>query len=167
METYEVTRKLLSWGPTYEVRAQGSQDVLMTVKGKLFITKPNLTMVKGTEGEELAHMSGNFSRSEFEMTHANQEKLATLSFSGGLASKKSFTLRFAGQEYQAVGGLFATKFACNEPSGQPVFEVAWELSWKDKFILTLHGKLPTEVAVLATVGIHQKYYEGGDIVLPP
>ena len=162
METYVVSRKILSWGPTYEVTASGSEDVLLTVKGKLVTATPKLTMVKAAEGEEVAHMTGNFLRTKFEMTLANKEKLADLTIPT-IAFKKSFTLNMGGQDYKAAGGLLATNFKCNDANGQPLFEVVWELSWKDKFVINIHGAVPKEVAVLATVAIHQKYYEGQEL----
>ena len=159
MESYEVTRKIFSWGPTYQVRAPGSDEVLLTVKQKLLSSRFKLTMVKGTEGEEVAVMTGNYLRTRFKITHANKDELADLTFPF-VAIKQRFTLHMGGQEYKAAGGMLAAKFTCMDTDGQPLFEIKREQrSWKDKFAIHIHGQLPEEVIVFAAVVINQKYYE--------
>jgi hypothetical protein len=156
METYEVSRKLLSLGPTYLVRAPGSDDVLLTIKGAMVSRK--LTLHEGNaEGPELAVMAPNFFGTKWEIVTPKKETLCRLSFPA-IALKKSFTIELGGKEYKADGGFVAVGFKCNDLEGQPLLDVSWELSWTDKFVVKCAAPLTREIATLATAAIHQKFY---------
>ena len=157
METYEVTQKILSFGPTYQVRRPGSDEVLVTVKGKLLSMTPQLNMVEGTEGREVASMKANFLKTKFVITGPNKEEVGTLAFPL-VALKKSFVLTLGRREFKADGGILAGKFTANGASG-PVLEIAKELSLKDKFRVNVAEEIPREVALLAAVAIDQKFFE--------
>src|SRR5262249_36192973 len=126
MQTYEVTQKILSFGPTYEVRAPNSPEVLATVKGKIISVSPKLTMIQGSQGPEIASMKANFAKTKFTMTSADGSESAVLTFPL-IALKKSFVLTVGGQDYKADGGFMATGFKCNDPSGQLVLEITKQL----------------------------------------
>ncbi|HEY3358563.1 MAG TPA: hypothetical protein VGQ83_35275 [Polyangia bacterium] len=158
METFEVTRKLFSWGPAYEVRKAGATELHMTVKGKLLTATPKLTMVQGQDGPAIASLSGNFTRTRFEIKDGGEKSVGTLSFPM-FALKKGFTLTTGGAEYKASGGFLGAAFGCSDAQGQPAFDVKWEPGWADKFVVSAQQPLPPEVLILATVAVHQKYYE--------
>jgi uncharacterized protein YxjI len=158
METYEVTQKLLSFGPQYEVRADHQPDVIMTIKGKLLSATPKLTMVQGTEGAEVAAMNGNFLKTKFECYDANKQLLGVLAFPM-FAFKKGFTLTVGDKEFKADGGFLGGEFKCVDAHGQTVMVIAKQLSLKDKFAVQSTGALPRDVALLAAVAIDQRFFQ--------
>ncbi len=157
METYEVTQKLLSFGPQYEVTAQGSSEVLATVKGKVLTATPKLNMVQGKEGPEVASMAGNFMKTKFECFDANKQALGVLAFPM-FAFKKGFTLTVGANEYKADGGFFGGEFKCSDAQGNVVLVIAKQLALRDKFAVTTNGVLPRDVALLAAIAIDQKFF---------
>lgn len=152
MAEYEISQKLLSLGPTYQVYDPAGQ-LLYTIKGKLLSFTPNLTMVEGADGSAVASMTGNMFRTSFTMSGAEQAVL-TFPLFGFL--KKRFTLEVGGQTYEASGGFTAYSFSCG------AFSVNKKLALKDKFQLHVDDDFPQEVAMLATVAIDQKFFESND-----
>ena len=160
MESYELTQKILSWGPSYEVKNPllPGDDVLVTIKGKLLSASPKLTMVEGTDGAPAASMKGNFMKTKFECFDAGEKPIGTLSFPM-LAFKKGFTLAANGQEYKADGGFLGGEFKCTDAGGNVVMTIAKQLSLRDKFAITTTGALPRELALLAAVAIDQRFFQ--------
>jgi len=158
MQTFEITQKVLSFGPTYQVRAQTSEDVLMTIKGKLLSASPKLTMVEGGEGAEMASMTGNFVKTKFTMHDTQQREIGLLSFPL-MSLKKSFSLKVGDHEYKAEGGFFGGTFKCTDPAGQTVLEISKQASLRDKFAVTVNDPIPAEVALMAAVAIDQRFFE--------
>jgi uncharacterized protein YxjI len=155
MQAYEVTQKILAIGPTYEVRAVGSDAVLYTIRGKLLTFTPKLTLVEGDKGAEIAKLTANFTKTKFTVEGPNP---ATLSFPL-IALKQRMTLQVDGQEYSADGGFLAGAFRCADASGNAVFEILKELSLRDKFRVQIHAALPPIVVLLAAVAIDQRYFQ--------
>jgi uncharacterized protein YxjI len=160
METFELTQKLLSFGPQYEVRdpMQAGQDVLVTIKGKVLSATPQLTMVQGSEGPTAASMKGNFLKTKFECFDAQNQPLGTLAFPM-IQFKKGFTISSAGHEFKADGGFSGGEFKCTDASGNVVMTIAKQLSLRDKFAITTTGALPRELALLAAVAIDQRFFQ--------
>jgi len=158
MQTFEVTQKLLSFGPAYEIREIGNQEVLMTVKGKVLSMTPKLTMLSGTEGPAVAELKANFMKTKFAVTGADGKELGTLIFPL-VQFKKSFTIAVGDAEYKADGGFFGGEFKCTDGQGNPVLVIAKQLSLRDKFAVTTNGALPREVALLAAVAIDQRFFQ--------
>lgn len=158
MQSYEVSQKILSIGATYEVRASGNESILNTVKGKVLSATPKLTMVEGKDGGEVAKIKGNFLKTKFQISDANGQPVATLSFPL-IALKKTFTLNLGGKQYKASGGLTGRAFNCTDESGNVVFQISKELAFKDKFAVTVDDGIPSHAAFLAAVAIDQKYFE--------
>src|SRR5262245_41014036 len=138
MQMYEVTQKILAIGPTYEIRAVGSDAVLYTVRGKLLTFTPKLTLVEGEKGAEIAKLTANFTKTKFTVEGATP---ATLTFPL-IALKQRMTLQIGGQEYAADGGFLAGAFRCADQAGNVVFEILKELSLRDKFRVQIHTDLP-------------------------
>lgn len=156
MESYEVRRKLLSLGPSYEVTRPGEEALLLTVKGTL--TSMKLTLRAGADGPELAQLDPNWLGTTYEMKAPNDEKVATLTFPV-LAFKQSFELVLGSRTLKADGGFLATSFRCVEADGQVAFTVSWQVGWTDQFLVEVQDGFPRDVAVLATIAIQKKFYE--------
>jgi uncharacterized protein YxjI len=158
METYQVTQKVLSLGPTYQVRTPPSDEVKATVKGKLLTAAPKLSMVEGNEGNEIASMKANFLKTKFQIFGADKTEVGTLAFPL-IALKKSFVLTLGEHEYKAEGGILGGHFKCTDARGEVILEIAKELALKDKFSVSVSRDIPREVALLAAVAIDQKFFE--------
>ncbi len=155
MESFEVSRKMLSWGPTYEVRQPGGADTLLTIKGAM--TSRKLVLHENGTGTETGAMAPNLLGTKWEMTTPKKETLAVLVFPA-IALKKSFALQLGGKEYKADGGFLGLGFKCNDLEGQPLLEVSWEPGWTDKFLVQFAHPLTRDIAALVTAAIHQKFY---------
>src|SRR3984957_21059747 len=104
MKKYQVTHILMAVGSVYQVRLPESEDVLMTIKGSLMSPTPKFLMVKGSDGAELASLTGNFIKTKFRIAGADHQELGALSFPA-IAFKKTLVLTVGGRGYTAGGGL--------------------------------------------------------------
>ena len=163
MKAYELTQKILSIGPSYEVREVGNDTVLYTIRGKVLTLTPKLNMVEGKEGAEVAKLTANFTKTKFQIEGAHK---ATLSFPL-LALKQKMALSVDGKEYTADGGFLAGAFRCVDESKNCVFEILKELSLRDKFRVQIHTDLPPVVILLAAVAIDQRYFQDNYADLNP
>jgi hypothetical protein len=159
MQTYELTQKLLSVGPTYEVRQAdtGATDPVVTIRGKLFSATPSLSMQQGSDGPVIGAMKGNFTRTKFEC-HEGDRLVGSLAFPM-LALKKTFTLKNGDKEYQADGGYLAGEFVCKDERGDVVMKITKELSLRDKFRIEASESIPAPLALLAAVAIDQRFFQ--------
>jgi uncharacterized protein YxjI len=158
METYEVTQLLMAVGSTYEVRVTGTEDVVMTIKGTLMTSSPKFTMVKGTEGAELATLTGNFMKTKFQIRGSDKEEMGAMSFPA-VAFKKTLVLTVGGRGYAADGGIMGGRFRCVDNDGALALEISKKMGIRDKFEVNIVGKIPKEVGVLAAVAIHSRFFE--------
>jgi uncharacterized protein YxjI len=158
MQTFELTQRLLSIGPTYEVTALGQADVLTTIRGKLLTLSPKLTMVEGAAGATVAELTANVFKTKFVMKDASGKEVATLSFPL-IQLKKSFVLSAGGQDYKAEGGFLGGEFKCVDAQSNTVMVIAKQASLRDKFAVSTNGALPRDVALLAAVAIDQKLFQ--------
>jgi|SRR5215469_8329769 len=158
MQTFEVVQKLLSFGPSYEIRPTGQTDVAMTVRGKVLTMTPKLTMVAGADGAPVAELTANFMKTKFVVMGTDGKEKGTLQFPL-LQFKKSFTITVDGHDFKADGGFFGGEFKCVDAQGNPVLVIAKQLSLRDKFAVTTNGTLPEEVALLSAVAIDQKFFQ--------
>ena len=160
METYEVTRKLLSLGPAYFVERTDapSPSPLVTIKGKVLAMSPKLTMLDRDGRAELASMRGNFAQTKFECFDGHNSRVATLSFPL-FAIKKGFTIAVGDASYKVDGGFLGGEFSCAGPDGVVVLAIRKQLAIRDKFAVSTNGALPRDVALLAAVAIDQKFFQ--------
>lgn len=155
MQIYEVTQKILSLGPSYEVRAAGEPAPIGTVNGKLLALTPKLTLLDAG-GREIAQMTANFTRTKFTVSGACD---AVLSFPL-IALKKGFSLSVGPREYKADGGFFGGAFQVKDAAGNLAFEINKQLSLRDRFQVLVHADdLPPPVVMMAAVAIDQKYFQ--------
>ena len=157
MQSFEITQKVLAIGPTYQVRAPASNDVLMTVRGKVLTATPKLMMVRGAEGSTVAQMNGNFFKTRFQIFGSDQKEIGSLEFPL-IQLKKSFTLKVGAAEYKADGGLLGRGFKVTDAQGETVLEIQKQLALKDKFSVLANDQIPPEVALLAAVAVDQKFF---------
>jgi uncharacterized protein YxjI len=157
-ETYQVTQLLMAVGSVYEVRSPDSEDVSMTIKGTLMSSTPKFTLVKGSEGSEVASLSGNFVKTKFQIVGADGKELGSLAFPA-VAFKKTLVLTVGGRGYTADGGLLGGVFKCVDNEGNVALEIAKKMGLRDKFEVMIKGPIPTEVGVLAAVAIHSRFFE--------
>lgn len=157
MEKFEVTQRLLTMGPVYEVRAGGGGDVLATIRGKVLAATPKLTMVEGREGAEIAYLSGNFMKTKYECAGKDRRATATLAFPM-LALKRRFVLSVGDKQYKADGGFLGGDFRCTNDAGEPVLVIAKKIALKDSFAVSTAGAVPRDVALLCAVAIDQRFF---------
>jgi uncharacterized protein YxjI len=167
MQTYELTQKILSIGPTYEVRnvapqlgvADDNAPPVVTIKGKLLSATPMLSMNEGAgEGPAVGSMKGNFTRTKFECKTADDRLVGSIQFPM-IALKKSFTLLTEGKEYKADGGYLAGEFVCKDDAGNVVMKITKQLSLRDKFRIEADDSIPSQLALLAAVAVDQRFFQ--------
>jgi uncharacterized protein YxjI len=163
METYELTQKVLSFGPAYEARRTDRAEPPIAIKGKILTVSPRLSMLGGESGGEVASLAGNFSKTKFDCFDAQKNCIATLRFPL-FAIKKGFTIDVsasaggAARQYKADGGFLGGAFECKNAAGEVVMRIAKQLSIREKFEVTTTGELPRDVALMAAVAIDQKFF---------
>jgi uncharacterized protein YxjI len=157
MERYELVQKLLSLGPSYEVRGDRGRGVLFTVKGSMLWAKPKLEMYEGDGKKLVAKLRGNLLKTKFHVEDDRGKTLAKLSFPM-LGLKKSFKLEAADAKLEASGAILGGDFACKSEGGDVVLSIKKKVSIKDKFAIETSGVVPPEVAVLAAVAVDQRFY---------
>ncbi len=160
---YSITQKILSLGATYEVRQEGSNEVVMTAKGKLLSFTPSLTLVEGTEGALLATLKGNFLKTNFSVFDANNNQLAVVKFSlmsTFVAFFMNFTLTIGETVYKIKRDLLVLRFSDGTKEVPQNIEIAKKVGFKDKFSVVANEAIAKEVAILTAVTVDQKFFEG-------
>jgi uncharacterized protein YxjI len=157
METYAITQALMSVGSVYHVRKPSTEDVLFTVRGELMSTTPRFHLVKGDSGARVADLTANFIKTRYEV-QADGKTIGTLTFPA-VAFKKTLTLTVGETTYEADGGVFKGVFQCKAADGSVILEIAKELSIRDTFLVKTTDAIAIEVAILAAVAIHSRFYE--------
>lgn len=159
METYEVVRRVLSWGPQYDVRAlegAGGGKPLWGIKVG-FLSK--ISMVQGDDGPEVAKVSTNFARTKYECLDGKGNVVATLAFPV-LALKKTFTITVGERAYKADGGFMGGEFTCKDDGGRVVMTIAKQLSLRDKFKVSIEpASFPREIALVCAAVIDQRFFQ--------
>lgn len=157
MEAYEITQVLLTVGSVYQVRRPRTDEVLFTVRGELVAATPKFHLVEGDSGRARADLLANFIKTKYEI-RSGDAVLASVVFPA-VAFKKTFTMTVGRDVYDADGGVFKGVFQCKQPDGSVALEITKALSFRDTFLVKTSGALPLEVALLAAVAIHSRFYE--------
>jgi uncharacterized protein YxjI len=157
MQSFEIVHKVLSLVETFLVRSPGSDNVVMTIKGKVIALLPKVTMVQGTEGVEIAKMRGNYFKTKFTMTMPDGKVIGVLKFPL-IAFKKSFSLSVGDVVFTAKGGVFGVNFSCVDANGKEAFTVRKEAGFRDRFAVDVNDGIAKEVAIFAAIAIDQKYF---------
>ena len=159
METYEVTQLLMAVSSIYQVRVPGTDEILNTIRGELMTATPKYSMVKGTDGAEVATLTGNFIKTKFIMRGLSKEELGVVSFPA-VALRKTLVLTVGGRGYTADGGIMSGVFKCVDNEGTVAIEIEQKLDIRHRFEIRIKQPIPKEVALLAAVAIHSRFFEG-------
>lgn len=156
MKQFKVVQKILAIGATYEIFEGGETSPKMVVKGKIITIKPKLEVVQ--DGSVVATMTGNILGTRYDIVDASGVAQGSIKYPF-FAFLKSFKLIVGEKEYVAKGGLIGRKFSCEDTDGTIMVGVAKELSFKDKFEVSVNESLPEIVGVLAAVSIDQRFFQ--------
>jgi uncharacterized protein YxjI len=158
METYQLSQVVMTVGSTYQVRIPPAEDVVITIKGSLMSPTPKFSMVKGSDGTELATLTGNFIKTKFQIHGPDKGDLGALSFPA-IAFKKTLVLTVGGKGYTADGGIMGGAFRCIDNEGNVALEIVNHSGLVDRFDVILKGPISKEVGLLAAVAIHSRFFE--------
>jgi uncharacterized protein YxjI len=160
-KTIEVTQRLMSVSAQYDVGLLGEEPT-HHIKGEFMTTTPQLQMFD-KEGALVAAIKGNVLKTKFQIRGPHAEELASLNFSA-VAFRKTFTMTVGTKGFHAnagVVGVVKDIFECKDNEGKVALIVSKEPGIRDRFKLELleEREVPFEVAVLASVAIHSRFYE--------
>ncbi len=160
-KTIQVTQRLMAVAAQYDVAVDGTEPSYV-IKGEFMTTTPTLQMFDKA-GALVAGIKGNVLKTKFQIRGAKNEELASLNFSA-IAFRKTFTMTVGTKGYYAnagVVGVVKDIFECRDNEGTVALVVSKEPGIRDRFKLELREErdVPFEVAVLAAVAIHSRFYE--------
>ena len=159
----EVTQRLVTVSAQYDVSVEGEQpSPLFTVRGEFMTTTPTLQLFD-KEGKQLATLKGNVLKTKFQIRSDKGDDLASLNFSA-ISFRKTFTMTVGTKGYHAnagVVGVVKDIFECKDNAGNVAVVVSKEPGIRDRFKIDLREEreVPVEVAVLAAVALHSRFYE--------
>ena len=159
----EVTQRLVTVSAQYDVSVEGEQpSPLYTVRGEFMTTTPTLQLFD-KEGKQVATLKGNVLKTKFQIKSDKGEDLASLNFSA-ISFRKTFTMTVGTKGYHAnagVVGVVKDIFECKDNAGNIAVVVSKEPGIRDRFKIDLREErdVPVEVAVLASVALHSRFYE--------
>jgi uncharacterized protein YxjI len=153
MQAFQVTRRLLSFGPQYDVVGEDGRHVV--VRGRVLSFTPKLTMTAGEGGHELCTIEGNLLKTRYGCK-LDGRPVAALGFKM-ISFEKTFTLTIGGRECRAEGDVPAFDFKLSDEHGGPLMAVRKQWSLRDRFQVYVADGMPWQVAVMAAVAVDQKY----------
>ena len=161
-KTILVTQKLIAVSAQYEVVVDGESTPSYSVKGDFMTTTPSLQLFD-KDAKLVASLKGNVLKTKFQIRSDKNEELASLNFSA-VAFRKTFTMTVGTKGYHAnagVVGVVKDVFECKDNAGTVALVVSKEPGIRDKFKIELKEErdVPFEVAVLAAVALHSRFYE--------
>ena len=161
-KTIQVTQRLMAVSPQYDVTVEGEPNTQFTIKGEFMTATPTLQLFD-KESKSVATLKGNVLKTKFKITDDKSAELATMNFSA-IAFRKTFTMTVGSKGYHAnagVVGVVKDTFECKDNEGKTALVVSKEPGIRDRFKIDLHEEkaVPFEVAVLAAVALHSRFYE--------
>lgn len=156
--TFEITQRLGALATIYDVRKGGEAEPSMTVNGTFATATPKFDLVDNKDNKALGSLKGNVVKTRFQILSDKGNELATLNFAA-VSLSKSLTMAIAGKGYHAKAGLLGGTFDCADNDGNVVLSITKEEGLRDKFKVEIKGEIPSEVALLAAVAIHSRFYE--------
>ncbi len=162
-KTILVTQKLMAVSAQYEVVPEGAGAPTHAVKGDFMTTTPSLQLFDAKDNKLVASLKGNVLKTKFQIRDEKNDELASLNFSA-VAFRKTFTMTVGTKGYHAnagVVGVVKDVFECKDNAGTIALIVSKEPGIRDKFKVELKEErdVPFEVAVLAAVALHSRFYE--------
>ena len=160
-KTIIVTQKLMAVSAQYEVASEGDAPT-HTVKGDFMTTTPSLQLFD-KDNKQIASLKGNVLKTKFQIRDDKNEELASVNFSA-ISFRKTFTMTVGTKGYHAnagVVGVVKDVFECKDNAGTVALVVSKEPGIRDRFKIDLREErdIPVEVAVLASVALHSRFYE--------
>jgi uncharacterized protein YxjI len=156
MKTFTITQKILTIGATYQVKAENDQ-IINTIKGKIFTMAPKLEMKAGTEGEIIKVLKGNLFKTNFTVETPEGNVEATIQFPF-IALFKKFNLTIGDRVYNAKGSITAWNFTCMDENGTELFTISKEFAFRDKFTISVDESIPQDIIILVAVAVDQKFF---------
>lgn len=159
----EVTQRLVTVSAQYDVIVEGEQlSPFLKVRGEFMTTTPTLQLFDRDE-KLVATLKGNVLKTKFQIRSDKNEELASLNFSA-IAFRKTFTMTVGTKGYHAnagVVGVVKDIFECKDNAGNIALVVSKEPGIRDRFKIDLREErdVPVEIAVLAAVALHSRFYE--------
>ncbi len=154
----------MSVSAQYDVAVDGAADSAPhhTVKGEFMTTTPTLQLFD-PEAKLVATLKGNVLKTKFNIRNEKNDELASVNFSA-IAFRKTFTMTVGTKGYHAnagVVGVVKDIFECKDNEGKIALTVSKEPGIRDRFKIELieEKDVPFEVAVLAAVALHSRFYE--------
>lgn len=162
-KTIEVTQRLVTVAAQYDVSVEGEQpSPLYNVRGEFMTTTPTLQLFDKDQ-KLVATLKGNVLKTKFQIRDDKNEELASVNFSA-ISFRKTFTMTVGTKGYHAnagVVGVVKDVFECKDNAGTVALVVSKEPGIRDRFKIDLREErdIPVEVAVLASVALHSRFYE--------
>ena len=158
----QVTQRLMSVSAQYDVTVEGEPATQFTVKGELVTANPVLQLFD-KEAKLVGTLKGNVLKTKFRISDEKNEELASLNFNA-IAFRKTFTMTVGNKGFHANAGVLGVVkdiFECKDNEGKVALVVAKEPGIRDRFKIELREErdVPFEVAVLAAVALHSRFYE--------
>jgi len=160
MKVFTVTQKIISLTATYDVRNEGSDEIIKTIRGKMLTISPRLEMKEGKDkdGTPLAKLHGNYLKTKFKIFGRDKEEAASLKFPA-LSFLPTFRMTVNGITYKAKSKLLSNKMTVKDESGNEVFYITKNYTFRDKFTVAIDEQIPDDIGILCAVAIDQKYYQ--------
>jgi uncharacterized protein YxjI len=156
MKTFTVTQKILSIGATYQVKGE-DENIINTIKGKIFTMVPKLEMKRGEEGEIIKVLKGNLFKTNFTVETPDGNVEAAIQFPF-IALFKKFSLTIGDKVYNAKGSITAWNFTCADENGIELFSISKEFAFRDKFTIAVDESIPQDIIILVAVAVDQKFF---------
>jgi len=146
----------------YDVVPAGEAKPTHLVSGDFMTTTPSLQLFDN-DHKLVASLKGNVLKTKFMIRGEKNDELASLNFSA-VAFRKTFTMTVGTKGYHAnagVVGVVKDIFECKDNAGTIALVVSKEPGIRDKFKVEIKEErdVPFEVAVLAAVALHSRFYE--------
>lgn len=157
----EVTQRLVTVSAQYDVTVDGAAPAY-AVRGEFMTTTPTLQLFDKDE-KLLATLKGNVLKTKFQVRSDKNDELAMINFSA-ISFRKTFTMTVNGKGFHAnagVVGVVKDIYECKDNAGNVALVVSKEPGIRDRFKIDLREErdVPFEVAVLASVALHSRFYE--------
>lgn len=157
-DTYELTQRLSALATVYDVRHVKEPTPSITINGSFATATPKFELVENKDNKPLASLKGNVVKTKFQITNEKGAELATLNFAA-VSLTKSLTMTVGSKGYHAKAGLLGGTFECADNDGNVALSIVKEEGLRDKFRVEIKGDIAREVALLAAVAIHSRFYE--------
>jgi len=155
-DTYEITQRLGALATVYDVRKQSDGDPSLTIKGSFATATPKFELLE--KEKAVASLKGNVVKTRFTIANEKGAELATLNFAA-VSLTKSLTMTVGAKGYHAKAGLLGGTFECADNEGNVGLSIVKEEGFRDKFRVEIKGDIARDVALLAAVAIHSRFYE--------